>query len=87
MADWWRRLRELDFLAMKETFRPWTIEISRCCRRACRTLSARTILARFILALVLEHLDLGDDRSRRYAASAGNRRLTPAMMTALLLYG
>ncbi len=43
-------------------------------------------LARFILALVLEHLDLGEIESG-YASERGQPPFDPAMMTALLLYG
>ena len=43
-------------------------------------------LARFVLALVLEDLDLGEIEAA-YASERGQPPFDPAMMTALLLYG
>ena len=61
---------------MSKTFRALERSISRCCcRRACRTLCGEDHLARFILALVHEHLDLGDD-GELLGASGASRRLT-----------
>jgi len=42
-------------------------------------------LARFVLALVLEHLDLSEIEAA-YAGERGQPPFDPAMMTALLLY-
>ena len=84
---WWRRLRELDFcLLMSKTFRPWTIDQPLLLPPSVQDFVGEDHLARFILALVLEHLDLGEIEAA-YASERGQPPFDPAMMTALLLYG
>jgi len=71
---------------MSKTFRPWTIDQPLLLRPSVRDFVGEDHLARFILALVLEPLDLGEIESA-YASERGQPPFDPAMMTALLLYG
>jgi len=60
---------------MSKTFRPWTIDQPLLLPPSVQDFVGEDHLARFILALVLEHLDLGEIEARM-RASAGSRRLT-----------
>ena len=71
---------------MSKTFRPWTIDQPLLLPPSVQDFVGEDHLARFILALVLEHLDLGEIESA-YASERGQPPFDPAMMTALLLYG
>src|SRR5277367_1520694 len=71
---------------MSKTFRPWTIDQPLLLPPSVQDFVGEDHLARFILALVLEHLDLGEIESG-YASERGQPPFDPAMMTALLLYG
>ena len=73
-------------LLMSKTFRPWTIDQPLLLPPSVQDFVGEDHLARFILALVLEHLDLGEIESA-YASERGQPAFDPAMMTALLLYG
>ena len=73
-------------LLMSKTFRPWTIDQPLLLPPSVQDFVGEDHLARFILALVLEHLDLGEIESA-YASERGQPPFDPAMMTALLLYG
>ena len=84
---WWRRLLEIGFcLLMSKTFRPWTIDQPLLLPPSVQDFVGEDHLARFILALVLEPLDLGEIEAA-YASERGQPPFDPAMMTALLLYG
>ena len=67
-------------------FRPWTIDQPLLLPPSVQDFVGEDHLARFILALVLEPLDLGEIESA-YASERGQPPFDPAMMTALLLYG
>src|SRR5271169_5279929 len=71
---------------MSKTFRPWTIDQPLLLPPSVQDFVGEDHLARFILALVLEHLDLGEIEAA-YASERGQPPFDPAMMTALLLYG
>jgi transposase len=71
---------------MSKTFRPWTIDQPLLSPPSVRDFVREDHLARFVLALVLEHLDLGEIEAA-YASERGQPPFDPAMMTALLLYG
>ena len=71
---------------MSKTFRPWTIDQPLLLPPSVQDFVGEDHLARFILALVLEHLDLGEIESA-YASERGQPPFDPAMMTALSLYG
>ncbi len=71
---------------MSKTFRPWTIDQPLLLPPSVEDFVGEDHLARFILALVLEPLDLGEIEAA-YASERGQPPFDPAMMTALLLYG
>ena len=71
---------------MSKTFRPWTIDQPLLLPPSVQDFVGEDHLARFVLALVLEHLDLGEIEAA-YASERGQPPFDPAMMTALLLYG
>ena len=71
---------------MSKTFRPWTIDQPLLLPPSVQDFVGEDHLARFILALVLEPLDLGEIEAA-YASERGQPPFDPAMMTALLLYG
>ena len=71
---------------MSKTFRPWTIDQPLLLPASVQDFVGEDHLARFVLALVLEHLDLGEIEAA-YASERGQPPFDPAMMTALLLYG
>ena len=73
-------------LLMSKTFRPWTIDQPLLLPPSVQDFVGEDHLARFILALVLEPLDLGEIEAA-YASERGQPPFDPAMMTALLLYG
>src|SRR5271170_8412972 len=71
---------------MSKTFRPWTIDQPLLLPPSVQDFVGEDHLARFILALVLEPLDLGEIEAA-YRVDRGQPPFDPAMMTALLLYG
>ena len=71
---------------MSKTFRPWTIDQPLLLPPSVQDFVGEDHLARFVLALVLEDLDLGEIEAA-YASERGQPPFDPAMMTALLLYG
>src|SRR5579863_10235982 len=71
---------------MSKSFRPWTIDQPLLLLPSVQDFVGEDHLARFILALVLEPLDLGEIEAA-YASERGQPPFDPAMMTALLLYG
>src|SRR5271168_1052308 len=71
---------------MSKTFRAWTIDQPLLLPPSVLDFVGEDHLARFVLALVLEHLDLGAIEAA-YASERGQPPFDPAMMTALLLYG
>jgi transposase len=71
---------------MSKTFRPWTIDQPLLLPPSVRDFVGEDHLARFVLALVLEHLDLGEIEAS-YGSERGQPPFDPAMMTGLLLYG
>jgi hypothetical protein len=81
MAAWAR----IGFcLLMSKTFRAWTIDQPLLLPPSVQDFVGEGHLARFVLALVLEHLDLGELEAA-YASERGQPPFDPAMMTALLL--
>jgi transposase len=83
MAGWAR----IGFcFLMSKTFRPWTIDQPLMLPPSVQDFVGEGHLARFVLALVLEALDLGELEAA-YASERGQPPFDPAMMTALLLYG
>ena len=70
---------------MSKTFRPWTIDQPLLLPPSVQDFVGGDHLARFVLALVLEHLDLGEIEVA-YASERGQPPFDPAMMTGLLLY-
>ena len=70
---------------MSKTFRPWTIGQPLLLPPSVQDFVGEDHLARFVLALVLEHLDLGEIEGA-YASERGQPPFDPAMMTGLLLY-
>ena len=66
----WARIG-ICFVFMSKTFRPWTIDQPLLLPPSVQDFVGGDHLAGFVLALVLEHLDLGEIA----AASAGSRRL------------
>ena len=72
-------------LLMSKTFRPWTIDQPLLLPASVQDFVGEDHLARFVLALVLEHLELGEIEAA-YASERGQPPFDPAMMTALLLY-
>ena len=71
---------------MSKPFRPWTIDQPLLLPPSVQDFVGGDHLAGFILALVLERLDLGEIAAA-YAGERGQPPFDPAMMTALLLYG
>src|SRR5580658_8094674 len=71
---------------MSKTFRPWTIDQPLLLPPSVQDFVGEDHLARFVLALVLEDLDLREIEAA-YASERGQPPFDPAMMTALLLYG
>src|SRR5271154_1241860 len=83
---WWRRLSESDSAwVMSKTFRPWTIDQPLLLPARVQDFVGEDHLARFVLALVLDHLDLREIEGA-YGSERGQPPFDPAMMTALLLY-
>jgi transposase len=70
---------------MSKTFRPWRIDQPLLLPPSVQDFVGEGHLARFVLALVLEQLDLGEIEAA-YASERGQPPFDPAMMTALLLY-
>ena len=70
---------------MSKTFRPWNIDQPLLLAPSVRDFVGGDHLARFVLALVLEHLELGEIEAS-YGSERGQPPFDPAMMTALLLY-
>ena len=82
----WRRLSESDSAwVMSKTFRPWTIDQPLLLPARVQDFVGEDHLARFVLALVLDHLDLREIEAA-YGSERGQPPFDPAMMTALLLY-
>ena len=71
---------------MSKTFRPWKIDQPLFLPAKVQDFVGEEHLARFVLSLVLEHLDLGEIEAA-YGSERGQPPFDPAMMTALLLYG
>jgi transposase len=71
---------------MSKTFRPWRIDQPLLLPARVQDFVGEDHLARFVLALVLEDLDLGEIEAS-YSGARGQPPFDPAMMTALLLYG
>ena len=71
---------------MSKTFRPWTIDQPLLLPARVQDFVGEDHLARFVLALVLDHLDLREIEGG-YGSERGRPPFDPAMMTALLLYG
>ena len=72
-------------LFMSKTFRPWKIDQPLLLPPSVQDFVGAEHLARFVLALVLEHLDLSEIEAA-YTGERGQPPFDPAMMTALLLY-
>jgi transposase len=72
-------------LFMSKTFRPWKIDQPLLLPPSVQDFVSEDHLARFVLALALEHLDLSEIEAA-YAGERGQPPFDPAMMTALLLY-
>ena len=70
---------------MSKTFRPWKIDQPLLLPPSVQDFVSEDHLARFVLALVLEHLDLSEIEAA-YAGERGQPPFDPAMMTGLLLY-
>jgi transposase len=70
---------------MSKTFRPWKIDQPLFLPATVQDFVGEDHLARFVLALVLEHLDLNEIEAM-YGSERGQPPFDPAMMTALLLY-
>jgi len=71
---------------MSKTFRPWKTGEPLLLPAKVQDFVGKDHLARFVLALVLEHLDLREIEAG-YGSERGQPPYDPAMMTALLLYG
>jgi transposase len=71
---------------MSKTFRPWRIDQPLLLPARVQDFVGEDHLARFVLALVLEDLNLGEIEAS-YSGARGQPPFDPAMMTALLLYG
>src|SRR5271155_569331 len=71
---------------MSKIFRPWTIDQPLLLPPSVQDFVGDDHLARFVLALVLEHLDLGEIEVA-YVSERGQPPFDPTMMTGLLLYG
>lgn len=70
---------------MSKTFRPWKIDEPRFLPPAVQDFVAKDHLARFMVSLVTEELDLAEITAS-YTGDKGQPPFHPAMMTALLLY-
>ena len=78
--------RRIKFcLLMSKTFRPWKIDQPLLLPASVQDFVGGDHLARFFVALVLEHLELGEIEAS-YGSERGQPPFDPAMMTALLLY-
>ena len=66
---------------MSKTFRPWTIDQPLLLPPSVQDFVGEDHLARFILALVLEHLDLGEIEAA-YASERGQPPFDPAIKQA-----
>jgi transposase len=71
---------------MSKTFRPWKIDEPQFLPPTVRDFVAEDHLARFVVSLVTEDLDL-TPITASYHGEKGQPPFHPAMMTALLLYG
>ena len=72
-------------LLMSKSFRPWTIDQPLLLPAIVQDFVGADHLARFVLALVVEQLDLREIEGT-YGSARGYPPYHPAMMTALLLY-
>jgi transposase len=70
---------------MSKTFRPWTIDQPLLLPARVQDFVGDDHLARFVVGLVLDHLDLREITAS-YGSERGQPPFDPAMMTALLLY-
>ncbi len=70
---------------MSKSFRPWTIDQPLLLPAIVQDFVGADHLARFVLALVVEQLDLREIEGT-YGSARGQPPFDPAMMTALLLY-
>ena len=70
---------------MSKTFRPWKIDQPLLLPVTVQDFVDEDHLARFVVDLVVEHLDLREIEAA-YASERGQPPFDPAMMTALLLY-
>ena len=70
---------------MSKHFRPWKIDQAQLLPPSVQDFVAEDHLARFIVALVREQLDLGEINAR-YTSSLGQPPFDPRLMVALLLY-
>ena len=70
---------------MSKTFRPWKIDGPQFLPAAAQDFVAKDHLARFMVSLVTEELDL-TEITASYLGEKGQPPFHPAMMTALLLY-
>jgi transposase len=70
---------------MSKTYRPWKIDQPLLLPVTVQDFVDEDHLARFVVGLVVEHLDLREIEAA-YASERGQPPFDPAMMTALLLY-
>ncbi len=70
---------------MSKTFRPWQIDEPLLLPPCVQDFVGADHLARFVVGLVLDHLDLREIKGA-YGSERGQPPFDPAMMTALLLY-
>lgn len=70
---------------MSKTFRPWQIDEPLLFPPCVQDFVGEAHLARFVVGLVVEHLDLREIEGA-YGSERGQPPFNPAMMTALLLY-
>ena len=73
-------------LRMSKRYRPWKIDEPMLLPATVQEFVAKDHLARFVLNLVVEEIDL-EEIERVYRVDRGQPPFDPAMMTALLLYG
>ena len=71
---------------MSKRYRPWKIDEPMLLPATVQEFVAKDHLARFVLSLVVEEIDL-EGIARVYRVDRGQPPFDPAMMTALLLYG
>ena len=71
---------------MSKRYRPWKIDEPMLLPARVQEFVDKDHLARFVLYLVVEEIDL-EDIERAYRVDRGQPPFDPAMMTALLLYG